>query len=130
MCGHDTCRLRYNGAVVMLEGERLACDGRQCFIHFCYITRIGPSILVNNSSACGLVLRVFMSIKATFMSDYEFICACTCHHVYTCMYKQHIIALCHNKFPGLPNSQYFIHFNQIQISKNSNNSTLFPELIW
>ena len=35
----------------MLEGERLACDGRQCFTHFYYIIGIGPSILVNDSSA-------------------------------------------------------------------------------
>ena len=39
----------------MLEGERLACDGRQCFTHFYYIIGIGPrpSILVNNSNARG-----------------------------------------------------------------------------
>ena len=35
----------------MLEGERLACDGRPCFTHFYYIIGIGPSILVNDSSA-------------------------------------------------------------------------------
>ena len=36
----------------MLEGERLACDGRQCFTtHFYYSIGIGPSILVNDSSA-------------------------------------------------------------------------------
>ena len=38
----------------MLEGGRLACDGRQCFTHFYYITGIGPSILVNDSSARGI----------------------------------------------------------------------------
>ena len=39
----------------MLEGERLACDGRQCFAHFYYIIiGIGPSILVNDSSAHAL----------------------------------------------------------------------------
>ena len=35
----------------MLEGEQLACYGRQCFTHFYYIIGIGPSILVNDSSA-------------------------------------------------------------------------------
>ena len=35
----------------MLEGERLACDGRQCFTHFYYIIGLGPSILLNDSSA-------------------------------------------------------------------------------
>ena len=38
----------------MFEGERLACDGRQCFTQFYYIIEIGPSILVNDSSARGL----------------------------------------------------------------------------
>ena len=50
----------------MLEGERLACDGRQCetlvsiasqspVTHFYYIIDIGPrpSILVNDLSARG-----------------------------------------------------------------------------
>ena len=34
ICVHDTRGLHYNGSVFMLEGERLLCDGRQCFIHF------------------------------------------------------------------------------------------------
>ena len=38
----------------MLEGERRGCDGRQCCTHFYYTIVIGPSILVNDSSARGL----------------------------------------------------------------------------
>ena len=37
----------------MLEGERLACDGRECFTHVYYVIGIGPSIFVNDSSARG-----------------------------------------------------------------------------
>ena len=40
----------------MLEGERLASDGRQCFTRlFYYIIGIGTSTLVNDSSARGIV---------------------------------------------------------------------------
>ena len=53
ICYHDTRDLHVNGSVLMLEGERLACDGRQwqCFTHFYYIIGIGPSMFVNDSSA-------------------------------------------------------------------------------
>jgi len=39
ICDHDTRSLQYcyNGAVVMLEGERLPCGGSQYFTHFYYI---------------------------------------------------------------------------------------------
>ena len=52
----------------MLEGERLACDGRQCFTHFYYIIAytpigIGPSIFVNDSSARGPTYREFVMVS-------------------------------------------------------------------
>ena len=57
VCDHATRSLHYNGAVLMLEGERLACDGLQCFTHFYYIIGILPNILVNDSSARGQTWR-------------------------------------------------------------------------
>ena len=37
--------------IIHKDASARACDGRQCFTHFYYIVGIGPSILVNDSSA-------------------------------------------------------------------------------
>jgi len=70
----------------MLEGEPLACDGRQCFTHFYYITGLGPSILVNDSSARGMqcqdsVVSAVLSTGHTYgmptHTNYRWLRACT-----------------------------------------------------